>query len=465
MAKTANRYVAERVAYASPLRQRMERQRLEQSAVVRAPGASKYVPHVPTARQSVFLGLDCMEALYGGAAAGGKSDALLMAALEYVHVPGYAAMLFRRTFTDLALPNALIPRAQSWLAGTDAKWNDRDKTWRFPSGATLTFGYLDGPNDHFRYQGAELQFIGCDELTQFRETQYRYMFSRLRRLKTANVPLRVRNASNPGGTGHDWVKQRFIHHALPGPKGIFVGAENRIFVPAKMADNPYVDVTEYERSLANLDPTTRLQLAAGDWDIRPPGQLFKREWFAGRIVPVSAVPVGSRPCWFFDLAGTEPSDRNPDPDWTAGCLAAYHKPTGAFYIVRVVRFRLQAGGVEARIDTLVRETRNRQSLMVRFEQEPGSSGKSVTAAYVRRFAGFDVAGVTTSGKGTKTVRATPFAAQAQAGNVYLCEGAWHMEFLDELESVPDGAHDDQMDAAAGAFNALTETTSGKVYGN
>jgi len=94
-----------------------------------------------------------------------------MAALQYVDVPGYAAILFRRTFRDLALPGALMDRAGEWLGGTDAHWDAQNATWRFPSGATLSFGYLEHEQDKYRYQSAEFQFCGFDELAQFAESQ------------------------------------------------------------------------------------------------------------------------------------------------------------------------------------------------------------------------------------------------------------------------------------------------------
>jgi len=133
-----------------------------------------------------------------------------MAALQYVDVPGYAAILFRRTYADLALPGALMDRAHEWLDGTDAGWTEQTKTWKFPSGATLSFGYLENEADKFRYQGAQFQFIGFDELAQFTESQYRYLFSRLRRTTGTSVPLRLRAASNPDGPGVSWMHQRFI---------------------------------------------------------------------------------------------------------------------------------------------------------------------------------------------------------------------------------------------------------------
>jgi len=135
----------------------------------RAAGARAYCPHDPTPKQAEFLALDCLEALYGGAAGGGKTDALLMAALQHVHVPGYAALLLRRTYADLALPGAIMDRAKSWLRPKGIHWDEKNKRFTFPSGATLTFGYLDTEQDRYRYQGAELQFIGFDELTQFPE--------------------------------------------------------------------------------------------------------------------------------------------------------------------------------------------------------------------------------------------------------------------------------------------------------
>jgi len=131
---------------------------------------NRYIPHEPTEKQAFFLlHAHSPEILYGGSAGGGKSDSLLMAALQYVDIPDYAALLLRRTYKELALPEAIMDRAHEWLNPTDAKWHEDAKTWEFPSGATLTFGYLEGPRDHYRYQSSAYQFVGFDELTQFQE--------------------------------------------------------------------------------------------------------------------------------------------------------------------------------------------------------------------------------------------------------------------------------------------------------
>ncbi len=120
--------------------------------------AKIYSPHEPTSKQKAFVEYEGLEAMYGGAAGGGKSDALLMSALRFVHIPGYAALILRRTFTDLALPGAIMDRSHDWLDNTDAQWDAQNKCWRFPSGATLTFGFLENAGDEKRYQSAEFQF-------------------------------------------------------------------------------------------------------------------------------------------------------------------------------------------------------------------------------------------------------------------------------------------------------------------
>lgn len=218
--------------------------------------APRYAAQEPFGSQQAFLDLDCFEALYGGAAGGGKSSALLMAALQYVDRPGYNALILRRTYRDLALPGAILDRAHSWLQNTDAHWNGIDKCWLFPSGAKLQFGYLDTEVDKFRYQGMEVQYVAFDELTQFHESQYTYLLSRLRRLQGSDIPLRARAATNPGGIGHEWVKRRFVEEGT---------ATERVFVPAKLQDNPFLDQVSYRTSLQNLDSITRRQLLDGEW--------------------------------------------------------------------------------------------------------------------------------------------------------------------------------------------------------
>lgn len=226
---------------------------------------TRWCPHAPGPKQAAFLALVCLEALYGGAAGGGKSDALLMAALQHVERPSYAALLVRKSYADLSKPGALLDRAAGWLRGTGAKWRDKDKRWTFPSGASLSFGYLENESDKYQYQSAEFQFIGIDELTQFPESQYLFLLSRLRRAAGSDIPIRMRAATNPGNIGHDWVKARFIDEAT----------RQGEFVPAKLDDNDWVDKAEYEATLSKLDETTRRQYRDGLWVRDPGGLIYK----------------------------------------------------------------------------------------------------------------------------------------------------------------------------------------------
>ena len=203
-----------------------------------------------------------------------------MAALQYVHVPGYAAMIFRRTFRDLAEPGAIMDRAKAWLQPQGVKWNGDEHRFTFHSGATLTFAHLEHEDDKYKKQGAELQFVAFDELTHFQETQYRYLLSRVRRVHTNSAPLRARAASNPGGVGHAWVKSRFIDG----------GSERRVFIPAKLSDNPSIDAAEYSQTLSELDPVTRKQLLDGIW-VQDGSGLVYRQFDTLRNV-IDAAPLG-----------------------------------------------------------------------------------------------------------------------------------------------------------------------------
>ena len=423
-----------------------------------APRWSRYIPpsdgvacascpshHLTLAhdKQYAFLMAPQREVLYGGAAGGGKSAALLIGALQYVDIPGYSAILFRRSYTDLALPGALMDRTQEWLRRTDAHWNDLTKTWTFPKGGTLTFGYLSHTNDRYRYQSAEFQYIGFDELTQFPENDYRYLFSRLRQVKVgqvSSVPLRMRAASNPGGIGHDWVKQRFVTEG---------STHERAFIPAKLADNPSLDAEGYIRSLSELDPITRQQLLNGDWTARHGGTKFKREWFD--IVDVA--PPESRFVRYWDLAATFP-EAGEDPDWTTGLKLGLHT-NGSFYVADVVRFRETPQVVEAKIARTAEI--DGVGCAIRMEQEPGASGVMTIDHFARKvLLGYDFRGVRTSG--AKEERANPVSAAAERRQIKLVKANWTTAFLDEIEAFPLGSHDDQVDALSGAYQELAFST-------
>lgn len=445
----------------------------------------KYTKHIPHPTQQLFLLQSGQEVLYGGAAGGGKSDALLMSALQYVDVPGYSALLLRRTWPDLSLPGAIMDRAREWLQDTDASPREGGRTWVFPSGARITFGYLQHDKDKYRYQSAEFQFIGFDELTQFHQPMYEYMFSRIRRpnlvclrcrktvrryngphgpqwkhTNSANtctelipdpktvqqygpspsgvtlfdVPLRMRSATNPGGIGHSWVRDRFIDPELRLPEAVFI--------PATLSDNPSLDQETYRKNLAFLNPVDRERLMNGDWDVMEEGAYFQRHWFKF----LNERPNDHRIKWarYWDLAAT------PDGDWTAGCLMGLN-PDGEWIIADVRRMRGTPREVERFIEATAIE--DGRSIPIRMEQEPGSSGV-MTIDYYRRkiLVGYDFR--SDKKVGDKQTRANPVSSSAEAGNIWLVTGRWNRDFLDEVSLFPNGAHDDQVDAMTGAFSVL-----------
>lgn len=401
-----------------------------------------YIPQVPTIKQAIFLGLPVKEALYGGAAGGGKSSALLMAALQFVHVPGYAALLLRRTYQDLALPGALMQRAKEWLSGTDAVWRASEHTWYFPSGATLTFGYLDHDDDIYRYQSSEFQFIGFDELTQFTREQYLFLFSRLRRLLDFPVPIRMRAASNPNGIGREWVRERFPVSRDP-KLAEPARRAGRVFVPARIEDNPYLDQEQYRAMLAELPAVERAQLELGDWDIQPKGPVFQRHWFA--IIAEPRHDLRLVRAW--DLASTPKRPKN-DPDWTVGALVG--ERDGIYDVVDVVRLR----GTPHEVQQAIMRTAHLdgRGVPVIIEQEPGASGLLAIDQIARALPGFRV--YARRPEGSKLVRAEVVAAAAERGAVRLVRGAWNAPLLDTFQSFPYGPHDDDVDAVSLAFAEL-----------
>ena len=449
------------------------------------PRLNAFIPHMPTPRQAAFLFLPSREAFYGGAGGGGKSDALLMAALQYADVPGYSALIIRRNFAELALPNALIDRAHSWLRGRpDARWNEQKKQWKFSSGATLTFGYLEGPRDADRYASAEFHFIGVDELTQFAEKQYLDLFARLRasaclrceferdcakhgelhrrhrkdcglcvdlqrgraragkapHLDAAHIPLRTRSASNPGNIGHDWVKRRFVGR-LGAPAG------DRLFVPARLDDNPFINREDYVKSLLNLDPVTRARILKGDWEAHSMRGVIKREWFE----VVDEAPAKLAIVRYWDTA----FQKKKTSDFTVGVKYGVGRD-GLRYILHVARAKATPHEVETFIaNTASQDGRN---IRIVLQQEP-SSGSPLWIDSMRRHVlrGYPIHADQV--KGSKFERSQPFRAAAEAGNIKLLRGAWNEAFLEECEQFSpderDYAHDDQVDAACGAFNFLT----------
>jgi len=227
-----------------------------------------YVAFMPNeGPQTDFLAASEKDVLYGGAAGGGKSFAMLIDPLRYCHIKEHRALILRRSMPEL---RELIDKSRELYpkAFKGAKFREVEKLWNFPSGAKIEFGFLEKDADVYRYQGQAYSWIGFDEITHLpTEFGWNYLASRLR-TTNPNLETYLRCTANPGGVGAQWVKKRYIEASEPNKT--FKGKDGltRKFIPALLQDNPYLaEDGEYERMLQSLPAVQRRQLLEGNWDV------------------------------------------------------------------------------------------------------------------------------------------------------------------------------------------------------
>ncbi len=243
--------------------------------------------------QEAFLSSPEKDVLYGGAAGGGKSYALLADPLTSFKHAEARALLIRRTMPEL---RELIDKSYELYpkAYPGARFSKQDKTWTFPSGAKLEFGYCEKDSDVYRYQGQAYTWIAFDELTQWPTSFcWDYLASRLR---TVNPEIKtyLRATANPGNVGGAWVKKRYIDPS-PANETFGVRAHNgdvitRKFIPAMLSDNPYLKNTDYATMLSNLPAHLRKQLLDGDWNVTE-GAAFSDFDPKVHVIPPFVVPA------------------------------------------------------------------------------------------------------------------------------------------------------------------------------
>lgn len=441
--------------------------------------------------QENFLSTKADIAIYGGAAGGGKSYALLLEVLRHKDVPGFNAVIFRKNYIQITAPGGLWETSLSMYSGIKGATPTASpkKSWTFNKKARLAFDYISRDEDVLAWQGSQICLIGFDELTHFSEYQFFYMFSRNRSV-CGKKPY-IRATCNPDSDS--WVAE-FISWWIDEKTGYpirersgklrwFFRKDERIvwantieelseifkddaefrpdlcksvtFIASSINDNQILleNNPSYLASLYGLSTVEKERLLRGNWKIKPAaGLYFKRS----QITVVKSLPdkiVNIVRAW--DLAATEITASNKNPDRTAGVLMARLK-NGQYIILDVKRFAENASKVRQILkNTAVTDKSVYNSIKISIPQDPGQAGKEQAQSYSRELAGYTV--VTKTVTGSKETRAEPFAAQWQGGNVLLLQGEWNEVFLSELEGFPDALHDDMVDAASDAFSIIAQS--------
>lgn len=442
--------------------------------------------------QTAYFESEADIVIYGGAAGGGKTWSLLVDPLRYMHINGFGGIIFRRKFTQVKSKGGLWDEALTIYPHDGAKPVGHE--WRWKNGNSITFEHLIHEETKLAYQGAQVPFIGFDELTHFSESQFFYMFSRSR--SGCGVRPYIRATCNADSSS--WVAE-FISwywnpdtgYAIPERGGVvryFIRvdddlvwsatrddieleyaewlAEQRVhapgfdpiksftFIPAKVHDNKIL-LKKNPEYLANLQmqvPVERERLLHGNWKVSPSaGEVFDRDWFD----IVDDAPLGGYAVRFWDLAATlaKMEDKGDGPSFTAGVLMRIVE--GVYYIEDVINVRLGPADVDKLVeDTAVEDLEWAKEAQchytTRWEMEPGSASKREAYRKRAELARRGVDGDAVRPQGEKIQRALPLAVDAKQGRVKVVEGGWNDSFLSQLHNQPDFPHKDMMDAASGA---------------
>ena len=223
--------------------------------------------------QEEFLSRSEYEVLFGGQAGPGKTDCGIAAMTRGIEIPDYHGLILRRTFPQL---QEIIDRCFELYPYMGGRYTVGDKRWKFPSGSIIDLGHMQHENDKYNYQGKEFGKVFFDELTQFTLTQYLYLVNSRIRSTNPRIKPQALSSTNPGGIGHNWVKDRFqpetrAMNTYHDPKtGL-----SRVFIPGKIEDNPtlFINDPDYLSRLEGLPEIERLRLKYGIWDAFE-GQVF-----------------------------------------------------------------------------------------------------------------------------------------------------------------------------------------------
>ena len=418
----------------------------------------------------------------------GKSHALLMEPCRHIDNPQFGAVIFRRTLADHKKQGSMWDKSMLMYGGLGARPRLDSLTWRFPTGAKVTFAGLENASSVLDWQGSEISLLAFDELTHFDRGQFFYMLSRNR--SPCGIQPYIRCTTNPDS--ESWVAE-FISwwidqdSGLPIPErsgairwfgrladeetvwadsreeiveqypgldefgDLLVDPKSLTFIPATLRDNPILMRANpgYRSSLLAMTRVDRERLLGGNWKITPSaGLYFRREW----CEVIDEIPFGTRFVRGWDLAATVKNETN-DPDFTCGTKIG-RCPDGRFLVAHHFRGR----GTPLEVERWVKNTAaaDGRTCRVHMPEDPGQAGVAQKLNYSRILEGYPFTFKRVSGD--KIERFSAFSAQAEVGKVLVLRGQWNESWFTALESFPPnkGGHDDDADSTAEAYNGLVE---------
>ena len=430
--------------------------------------------------QENFLASEADIVIYGGAAGGGKTFALLLEPLRHVGNGGFSCVIFRRNANQIFNPGGLWDASMEIYPLLGGKPFKTPKPyWVFPSGMKVSFAHLENSNDLLSWQGSQIALIAFDELTHFSQEQFFYMLSRNRSL--CGVRPYVRATTNPDSNSWvvdfvDWWIDPETGYAIQERSGkirYMARRDNQLlwgntieevmakgiseaeiktvcFIAARLSDNQILLQKDpgYLANLKALPLVEREKLLMGNWKIRPAGgSYFQRQ----QVQFLTAIPSDiCRLVRAWDFAAT--AEGKGDPDYTASVLMGKRK-NGRYVILDVLNRRCGPAEVRTLVkNTAIADKEARGAVTIRIPKDPGQAGVDQAQSYLKTLAGFSC--VVERETGSKGTRAEPLASQWLAGNIDILTAPWNGEFLDQMEQFPEGRHDDMVDAAAGAFHQL-----------
>lgn len=438
--------------------------------------------------QETFLSTPADIAIYGGAAGGGKTYALLLESLRHIKNPGFGAVIFRRQSIQITQEGGLWDssfEAYGGIHGAVPKTSPR-RHWRFRSGARVSFAHIDGDKDLNKWQGSQIAMIGYDELTHFTKRQFFYMLSRNR--SGCGVKPYIRATCNPDADS--WVAEfiswwidpetgyplkersgtiRYMARANESIvwantkqelvlQGILEGDVKSVtFIASTIEDNKILlkNDPSYLANLKALPLVERERLLKGNWKIKSAaGLLFKRTK-ANLLEHLPTDVVLWARGW--DLAATA-EDENGDPAYTAGVLIGKRK-NGRYIVADAINRRCDSAEVRELIKiTCIADRAKYGRVVARLPQDPGQAGKAQAESFLKFLSGFNVKILPESGD--KVTRAEPFSAQwlglegMGKGNVDVLAAPWNEMYFNQMESFPQSKFKDMVDASSSAFNEI-----------